>query len=87
MNAIIKFLLQSGQPPGTSKTYIYTLEKATTKADLKPDSCWDLKALQAEAAAKSSLSVADRHQRGRARIALPPRAALHVSSMANSMRR
>ena len=23
-----------------------------TKADLKPDSCWDLKALQAEAAAK-----------------------------------
>src|SRR3954464_14818875 len=50
MNAIIKFLLQSGQPAGTSKTYIYTLEKATTKADLKPDSCWDLKALQAEAA-------------------------------------
>jgi ribose transport system substrate-binding protein len=52
MNAIIKFLLQSGQPAGTSHTYIYTLEKATTKADLKPDSCWDLKALQAEAAAK-----------------------------------
>jgi ribose transport system substrate-binding protein len=50
MNAVIKFLLQSGQPAGTSKTYIYTLEKATTKADLKPDSCWDLKALQAEAA-------------------------------------
>ena len=48
MNAIIKFLLQSGQPAGTSKTYIYTLEKATTKADLKPDTCWDLKALQAE---------------------------------------
>ena len=48
MNAIIKFLLQSGQPAGTSSTYIYTLEKATTKADLKPDSCWDLKALQAE---------------------------------------
>ena len=52
INAIIKFLLQSGQPAGTSKTFIYTLEKATTKADLKPDSCWDLKALQAEAAAK-----------------------------------
>ena len=49
MNAIIKFLLQSGQPPGTSKTYIYTLEKATTKADLKPDTCWDVKALQAAA--------------------------------------
>jgi ribose transport system substrate-binding protein len=52
MNAIIKFLLQSGQPAGTSHTYIYTLEKATTKADLKPDSCWDLKALQAADAAK-----------------------------------
>ncbi len=47
MNAIIKFLLQSGQPAGTSKTYIYTLEKAYTKADLKPDTCWDVKALQA----------------------------------------
>jgi ribose transport system substrate-binding protein len=47
MNAIIKFLLQSGQKPGTSTTYIYTLEKATTKADLKADTCWDLKALQA----------------------------------------
>lgn len=52
INAVIKFLLQSGQPAGTSKSYIYTLEKATTKADLKPDSCWDLKALQAEAAVK-----------------------------------
>ena len=49
MNAVIKFLLQSGQKPGTSKTYIYTLEKATTKADIKPDTCWDLKALQASA--------------------------------------
>ncbi|HVZ02685.1 MAG TPA: sugar ABC transporter substrate-binding protein [Dongiaceae bacterium] len=47
MNAVIKFLLQSGQKPGTSKTYIYTLEKATTKADLKPTSCWDVKQLQA----------------------------------------
>ena len=49
INAIIKYLLQSEQPPGTSKTNIYTLEKATTKADLKPDTCWDLKALQAAA--------------------------------------
>lgn len=49
INAIIKFLLQSGQPAGTSKTYVYTLEKATTKADLNPASCWDLKALQAAA--------------------------------------
>lgn len=47
MNAIIKFLLQSGQPPGTSKTYIYTLERAYTKADIKSDTCWDVKALQA----------------------------------------
>lgn len=49
INAVIKYLLQSGQPAGASKTYIYTLEKATTKADLKPNSCWDLKALQADA--------------------------------------
>jgi ribose transport system substrate-binding protein len=47
MNALIKFLLQSGQPPGTSKSYIYTLEKAYTKADIKADTCWDVKALQA----------------------------------------
>lgn len=47
--AILKYLLQSGQPPGTASPYIYTLMKATTKADLRPDSCWDLKALQAEA--------------------------------------
>lgn len=52
INAIIKFLLQSGQPAGTSKTYIYTLEKATTKADLTPASCWDVKTLQAQAAAQ-----------------------------------
>ena len=47
MNAVIKYLLQSKQPPGTAKTYIYTLEKATTKADIKPNTCWDVKALQA----------------------------------------
>ena len=49
INAIIKYLLQSGQTPGTSKTLIYTLERAWTKADLRPDTCWDLKALQASA--------------------------------------
>jgi ribose transport system substrate-binding protein len=49
INAVIKFLLQSGQPAGTFKTWIYTLEKATTKADLRPETCWDLKALQASA--------------------------------------
>ena len=47
MNAIIKYLLQSGQPAGTAATYIYTLEQAWTKADLRPDTCWDLKTLQA----------------------------------------
>lgn len=47
INATIKFLLQSGQPPGSFKSYIYTLEKATTKDDITPSTCWDLKALQA----------------------------------------
>ena len=49
MVTIIKYLLQSGQAPGTSSPYIYTLLHATTKEDLRPDSCWDLKALQAMA--------------------------------------
>ncbi len=49
MVTMIKYLLQSGQPPGTSSAYIYTLLKATTKDDMRPDSCWDLKALQAMA--------------------------------------
>jgi ribose transport system substrate-binding protein len=49
MVTIIKYLLQSDQPPGTSSPYIYTLLRATTKDDLRPDSCWDLKALQAMA--------------------------------------
>lgn len=48
MVAMIKYLLQSGQAPGTSSAYLYTLLKATTKADLKPGTCWDLQALQAE---------------------------------------
>ncbi|MDX2482333.1 MAG: sugar ABC transporter substrate-binding protein [Pseudodonghicola sp.] len=47
MVTLVKYLLQSGQAPGTSSPYIYTLLDATTKDDLKPDSCWDLKALQA----------------------------------------
>jgi ribose transport system substrate-binding protein len=46
MNAIIKFLIQSKQPAGTSSTYIYTLEKAWFKEDLKAGTCWDVKALQ-----------------------------------------
>ena len=49
MTTMIKYLLQSGQPPGTSSAYIYTLLHATTKDNMHPDSCWDLKALQAMA--------------------------------------
>ena len=49
MVAMIKYLLQSGQPAGTASPYIYTMLKATTKADLVADTCWDLKALQAAA--------------------------------------
>lgn len=49
MVSVIKYLLQSGQKPATASPYIYTLMKSTTKENLRPDSCWDLKALQAEA--------------------------------------
>ena len=49
MATMIKYLLQSGQAPGTSSAYIYTLLHATTKDNMSPDSCWDLKALQAMA--------------------------------------
>ncbi len=51
MTTMIKYLLQSGQKPGTTSAYIYTLLHATTKDNMGPDSCWDLKALQAAAAA------------------------------------
>jgi ribose transport system substrate-binding protein len=47
MVAIIKFLLQSGQPAGTSATFIYSDPKTVTKENLKCDTCWDLKALKA----------------------------------------
>ncbi len=49
MVAMIKYLLQSGKPAGTASPYLYTLLKASTKASLQPDTCWNLKALQAEA--------------------------------------
>jgi ribose transport system substrate-binding protein len=48
INSAIKLLLQSGQPPGSMKTWLYTLETITTKDSIKPSTCWDLKALQAE---------------------------------------
>ncbi|SHO67624.1 ribose transport system substrate-binding protein [Pseudoxanthobacter soli DSM 19599] len=47
VSALIKFLLQSGLKPGQSKTWIYTLETAATKADVKPGTCWSLKETQA----------------------------------------
>ncbi|MFO1035345.1 MAG: sugar ABC transporter substrate-binding protein [Geminicoccaceae bacterium] len=47
--ALIKFLLQSNLKPGDAKTWIYTLETATTKEDLRPGTCWSLKDIQAAA--------------------------------------
>ena len=47
MVAMIKYLLQSGQPAGTASTYIYTLLSTITKDNLTPRSCWSLKTLQA----------------------------------------
>lgn len=49
--ALIKYLIQSGQPAGTSSPYVYTLLKATTIDNMHAGSCWDLTALKAEAAA------------------------------------
>jgi len=52
MVAMVKYLLQSGQPPGTASPYIYSLMSTVTKENLNPRSCWSLKALQAAAEAK-----------------------------------
>ncbi|MGE0242046.1 MAG: sugar ABC transporter substrate-binding protein [Parvibaculaceae bacterium] len=49
MVAMIKYLLQSGQPPGTASAYIYSLQTTITKDNMHPRSCWNLKALQAAA--------------------------------------
>jgi ribose transport system substrate-binding protein len=49
MVAMIKYLLQSGVKPGEHSARIYTLEQATTKENMRPDSCWSLKGLQAMA--------------------------------------
>ncbi len=46
MVAVIKYLLQSGQPPGTASPYIYSLMTTITKDNMTPRSCWSLKALQ-----------------------------------------
>ncbi len=47
MLALMKFLLQSGQPAGTSSTFIYTVPETINKETMTSDSCWDLKALNA----------------------------------------
>jgi len=52
MVAMIKYLLQSGKPAGSSAAYIYTLLSTITKDNMTPRSCWSLKALQAAAEAK-----------------------------------
>lgn len=52
MVAMVKYLLQSGKPAGSSATYIYTLLSTITKDNMTPRSCWNLKALQAAAEAK-----------------------------------
>lgn len=44
----IEFLLQSAIPAGKEKTWMFTHETITTKANLKPTSCWSLKNIQAE---------------------------------------
>jgi ribose transport system substrate-binding protein len=52
MVAMIKYLLQSGQPAGSASTYIYTLLSTITKESMTPRSCWNLKALQTAAGMK-----------------------------------
>jgi ribose transport system substrate-binding protein len=49
MVAMVKYLLQSGQPPGTASPYIYSLLTTITKDNMHPRSCWSLKTLQAAA--------------------------------------
>ena len=49
MVTMIKYLLQADVKPGQTSATLYTLLHATTKDNMQPDSCWDLKALQAMA--------------------------------------
>ena len=42
VNAVIKFLLQSGIPAGQMVTFNYTDETITTKDDIYPGHCWSL---------------------------------------------
>lgn len=43
---MIKYLLQSNQPPGTTHPYVYTVLETVTKENVHPDTCWDLSALK-----------------------------------------
>ena len=49
INAAISLLLQSGVPAGQVKSWLFTDLKITTKADVKPGTCWNLKEIQAAA--------------------------------------
>ncbi len=49
MVAMIKYYLQSGLKPGSTPSYLYTLLSTIKADDLKPRSCWNLKALQVAA--------------------------------------
>jgi ribose transport system substrate-binding protein len=43
----IKLLLQGNEKPGDKARYLYTLERARTKADLTPGVCWSQKTIEA----------------------------------------
>ncbi|MEO8923588.1 MAG: hypothetical protein ABI330_12315, partial [Caldimonas sp.] len=45
LNDMIKVLFQSDQKPGAMKMSLYTPNKISTKATLKPDTCWSMKDL------------------------------------------
>lgn len=45
----IKLLLQGSDKPGDKARYLYTQERARTKADLAPGTCWSQKAIEAAA--------------------------------------
>ncbi|MFT4182521.1 MAG: sugar ABC transporter substrate-binding protein [Rhizobium sp.] len=45
----IKLLLQGNDKPGDKARYLYTQERARTKADLKPGTCWSQKEIDAAA--------------------------------------
>lgn len=45
--AAIKLLLQGGTKPGDAAMYLYTAERARTKADLTPTTCWNQASIEA----------------------------------------